>query len=169
MRPIFPSLDNSTCSTYCSNDTILVERFVFEVPSSERIAKCEGYNTYGYGLEGTLVPYMQGRPVAELIRGYQTRSVTYVSGEMDICNEPYMEENTCTSCSKVDDGGLDTSCEAYFQGNCRMQRSHAFAQHVQQFYGGKAPTHSLLTVPYCGHNGCAILQSPALLNAMFNA
>ncbi len=48
-------------------------------------------------------------------------------GESDVCDAPFMEANSCVTCS-VEDGGLDTSCEAETQGWCRMARLHAFSQ-----------------------------------------
>ena len=96
---------------------------------------------------------------------YPHRDVTYLSGESDICDAPYQTRNNCTDCT-VDDGGLDTSCEAYAQGWCRMSRLHAFAQYVNEFY--QQPVHRLLSVPYVGHWGCGMFQSPEFQSAVFN-
>lgn len=129
----------------CDNQTILDTTWDFALPPEG----CAGYDTYGYGLNGTLVPYAGN--VSESIANYKLRKVSYVSGESDVC-----DRTRCDACTN--DGGLDTSCEAYAQGPCRMARLHAFAQFVEG---------PLVSVPRVGHNGCAMLQSPEFKAAAF--
>ena len=101
---------------------------------------------------------------------YPNRAVTYMSGESDVCDQPFMIASSCEAGVCVpEDGGLDTSCSGYARGWCRMARFHAFAQYVNIFYTGRGvdlgDRHQLLSVPGVGHSGCGMFQSPAFASA----
>jgi len=145
---------------FCINSTIESQEWAFEKPTVD-LECVDTYNAYGYGLEGNLPDYPAATGVAQALAQYPLRRVTYMSGESDVCDTPYMETNQCLTCIP-DDGGLDPSCEGYAQGWCRMARLHAFSQYVQAFYdqGEAAQTHKLMSVPDVGHSGCGMFQSP---------
>lgn len=160
LGPERPVTSDQNCD-FCVNTTITSELWQFAVPdfsSSESKDCSDTYNTYGYGLDGPLPDYPKGVTTDAAVAQYAARDVFYMSGESDICDLSYMTDNNCTECTAYD-GGLDTSCEAYTQGWCRMSRLHAYAQYVNRFFY-KRPVHSLLSVPDVGHSGCGMLQSP---------
>ena len=164
--------DAWACGAFCDNTTLLTRLWTFERPADN----CSAYNPYGYGLDGPLSPYLASRGIDAMVAAFGERNVTYLSGTSDVCNLPFMQEHSCTPGCVPDDGGLDTSCEAYTQGYCRMARAHAYAQYVKQFYAqrGQASqlgqgifSHRLVSIPGVGHSGCAVFQSPQALAAMF--
>ena len=144
-----PALPPQRC---CDNATIASTNYAFAAPGG----RCADYDAYGYGLAGPLPDYAAATGRARAIDAYGRRTVVYVSGAADVCDARYAARARCAACV-VDDGGLDTSCEAYAQGWCRMERLHAFAQFVTAFYGGDV--HALVSVPDVGHSGCGIFQS----------
>jgi len=159
-RPVQAS--TKECDTFCVNTTIMTQEWVFKEPAESACAA--SYNNYGYGLEGPLPSYPNTTTVEKAVSQYADRDVVYLSGESDVCDARYMTDEHCTDCVP-DDGGLDTSCEAFSQGWCRMSRLHAFSQYVSVFYG--TPTHSLLSVPGVGHSGCGMFQSFAFSAAAY--
>lgn len=161
-RPVLPT--EVTCDSLCNNRTLSTQKYKFADAPVGPGAGCKDYNKYGYGLEGGLVPYMQSVGVKHMLAAYGKRQVTYLSGDSDICNKPEQDAQHCTTCT-VDDGGLEVSCSDYAQGWCRMERAHAYLQHVRNHYG--RDVHDLVQVPFAGHNGCAMVQSPATRRAMF--
>merc|ERR1712232_1073688 len=98
---------------------------------------------YGFGLDGNTVPYIQSIGVAKILSQYSARNVTYVSGSCDVCDHDMASQCGDFYHCAMDDHDLDHSCEAYAQGWCRMERAHAFIQHVRKHY--QAPrVHNLL-------------------------
>lgn len=158
-RPVTTSVSDRDCQ-FCVNTTIDSQVWNFEVPdgNSAAAACLDSYNQYGYGLDGLLPDYPASTTVAAARTQYALRDVVYMSGESDVCDVPYMTENSCTECI-VDDGGLDTSCGAYAQGWCRMARLHAFSQYVNGVYYEGKDVHGFLSVPHVGHSGCGMFQS----------
>ncbi|KAH8066114.1 hypothetical protein JL722_521 [Aureococcus anophagefferens] len=107
----------------CCDATIASTSYAFAAPGG----RCADYDAYGYGLAGPLHDHVAATGKARAIDAYGRRTVVYVSGAADVCDARYAARARCAACV-VDDGGLDTSCEAYAQGWCRMERLHAFAQ-----------------------------------------
>lgn len=150
-----PVLEARTCDTRCVNTSILKRQWTFEKPSN---IDCQSsYDKYGYGIDGVLPDYPTRTTKGVAIEQYAKRSVVYLSGESDVCDKIYMTQHHCTSCTP-DDGGLDGSCEAMTQGWCRMERFHAYLQHVRLFYND-TNVHNLVSVPGVGHSGCGMFQS----------
>ena len=162
LRPVQP--DPWQCDSFCVNTTLMTRKWRFAKPSSAATT-CPGYDEYGYGLSGPLPPYLTARGVPAMIKAFSTRDVTYLSGSSDVCDSPFMRDHDCTPSCNPDDGGLDTSCEAYIQGKCRMARAHAYAQYAREEKG--FAMHRLVAIPHVGHSGCAVFQSPEALEAMF--
>ena len=162
LRPVQP--DPWQCDSFCVNATLMTRKWRFAKPSSAATT-CPGYDEYGYGLSGPLPPYLTARGVPAMIKAFSTRDVTYLSGSSDVCDSPFMRDHDCTPSCNPDDGGLDTSCEAYIQGKCRMARAHAYAQYAREEKG--FANHRLVAIPNVGHSGCAVFQSPEALEAMF--
>mmetsp|Transcript_32030 Transcript_32030/g.83842 ORF Transcript_32030/g.83842 Transcript_32030/m.83842 type:complete len:396 (+) Transcript_32030:152-1339(+) len=158
-----------TCEGFCSNQTIVNQTWSFALPDAATVSKCPGFDTYGYGLSGELPSYLAARGVDAMRQAFGRRIVTYLSGSSDVCDQPFQTEHACTPGCDPYDGGLDTSCEAYLQGNCRMMRAHAFVQHIRLAYAPQPLAHRLVTIPNVGHNGCAVFQAEATLAAMFPA
>lgn len=150
---------NAQSGLCCDNATIMNQTWHFAEPAG---SSCTSYNDYGYGLAGALPPYTASRNMSLAIASYKLRDVTYMSGESDICDS---QAPSCATCV-MEDGGLDTSCEAREQGACRMARLHAFARFVDYFYG-ESDVHALVSVPGVGHSGCAMFQSGQFIQAAF--
>jgi len=170
LRPILPPMSDLACR-FCVNTSIAKAAYQFAVPDDSVVSGCPGYNDYGFGLLGDTVPYFStasSAPISQLKELYSKKIVNYVSGESDVCDSPWMLAHNCTACDP-DDGGFETTCGDMLQGHCRMERAHAFVQAVQLYYKGAARSHRLISVPYVGHNGCAIFQSAEVLNAMFGS
>jgi hypothetical protein len=161
-RPIAIQESDRDCN-YCVNTTISTQQWRFEVPSEDDGSAASGclatYNRYGYGLEGHLADYPATVTPDAARFQYALRDVIYMSGESDICDAVYQNEQNCTTCES-EDGGLDISCEGHAQGWCRMARLHAFSQYVNRVVY-KKPVHALMSVPYVGHSGCGMFQSAA--------
>lgn len=98
---------------------------------------------------------------------FRRRSVTYLSGGADVCNADYQKENECEASCTIEDGGLDQECGALAQGWCRMERMHAYLQHVRRYYNDSS-VHRLVEVPGVGHNGCAMVQAAEARYAFFD-
>ncbi len=155
------------CGAFCDNATLLAQNWTFAAPPP---AVCPAYDAYGYGLAGHLPPYLASRGVEAMVDAFGRRDVTYLSGTSDVCDAPFMRAHGCTPGCAPDDGGLDTSCEAFAQGKCRMARAHAFAQYVHKFYAARGQPrlrHRIVPIAGVGHSGCAVFQSPEALDAMF--
>ncbi|KAJ8603619.1 hypothetical protein CTAYLR_004859 [Chrysophaeum taylorii] len=135
-------------STSCCDNASIASRTSWDF---EVFRENCSYDVYGYGLAGELPAYCDTSRIAS----YAARRVVYLSGESDVCDRARADCELCTP----EDGGLDTSCEAYAQGPCRMFRLHAFAAFVDR----DPNNHTLVSVPYVGHNGCAMLQSSEFL------
>lgn len=162
-RPVLRA--NVSCGTLCDNVTVASTSYDFAEEPSGAAKGCKEYDTYGYGLDGVDVPYINNVGLARMLKAYPQRRVTYLAGASDICNKGEQEAMQCLSCS-IDDGDLETTCSDYAQGWCRFERAHAFAQHIRRFYGGKA-AHEILSVPGVGHNGCAMIQSTEVRKIIF--
>ena len=155
-----PTLPPQTCGS-CVNATIAKTTYAFAALPPD--GRCADYDAYGYGLSGPLPDYPAATGRRRALENYGKRAVFYVSGAADVCDAKLMKRERCVAC-EPDDGGLDTSCEAYAQGWCRMERLHAFAQFVRLFYDDD-DAHSLVSVPNVGHSGCGIFQSPEFARA----
>jgi len=152
------SSDRPVADSSCCDNATIADRVWTFAPFDA--ASCPTYDIYGYGLSGPLCPY--ARDLDASLRRYARRYVTYLSGQSDVCNS---DAPSCATCV-MEDGGLDTSCEALAQGPCRMARLYAFARFVDAYYHGEH-AHALLPVPNVGHSGCGMFQSPQFLRAAF--
>lgn len=165
-RPIATAQADRDCD-FCVNSTISSKLWRFKIPDASdgsAAASCvDSYNLYGYGLEGSMPAYPRDVSSTAALEQYSMRDVTYMSGSSDICDNSFQAAQNCTDCSP-DDGGLDTSCEAYAQGWCRMARLHAFSQYVNNVVY-KKHVHNLMEVPYVGHSGCGMFQSITFANS----
>lgn len=169
-RPVRPP---RTCGAACDNATIAAHTLsatagqaTLAFQAVDQKEPCfKTFDNYGYGLAGALPPYAAKVTKEVAIQQYKGRSVTYISGESDVCSRIFMTCNNCTSCFP-DDGELDKSCEADLQGWCRMSRLHGYFQHVREFYG--EPLHKLVSIPNVGHNGCAVIQSSGFALAVLH-
>lgn len=156
---------------YCCDNTTILEKTKWDYLLPSQIHDCPNYDKYGYGLSASLPRYVnrtnnKEEALAKSIRDYQYRDVTYLSGESDVCDS---SKPICSDCA-MDDGGLDTSCEAFTQGPCRMARIHAFAYFVQEkFYATAKDVHHFVSVPNVGHSGCGMFQSTEFQRTAFSS
>lgn len=166
-RPVLHS--GLECGSFCHNTTIASAIYSFAAAPSGNGTQCAAtYDLYGYGLAGALVPYMESVGVPAMLQQYRVRRVTYISGSSDVCNDFVEKALHCNEACAIDDHDMDKRCEAYAQGWCRMERAHAFLQHVRLHY--KDPkVHALVALDKVGHNGCAVVQDLQAQVAMFGA
>lgn len=119
----------------------------FSVPSS---SDCPNYREYKYGLDNR-----QGYPgrlsAAQATAQYAARRVTIVNGGSDT----------------VDNGDLDTDCQAMLQGPNREARGRYFVQHFRGQHPG-AP-HNRLVVPGVDHDSERMLSAPVARQVLFGA
>lgn len=148
----------------CDNTTLLTQQFEFHEVDEQTRQDCPKFNEWKYGLDD-LNTYMSQREVSELTEEYAGKNLTLISGNADCC------------CKCTDEGGdgccgcysdnLATSCESMLGGNCRMQRLHAWYQHLNRYYGGANDlTHTMMDVPGIQHDSC-IFQTQAVRDEMF--
>ena len=155
-RPVLPAL---SCDSCCNNASIASATYLFDFPKS-----CTGYNDYGFGLDGVLPPYVVDFHLGATIERYVNRDVRIFSGESDVCVSDFQVANHCLEDSCVpNDHLLDDSCQANAQGYVRMMRAHAFIQYTRRLFGA---SHTLISIPGVGHNGCAMLQDPRFVDAI---
>lgn len=124
---------------------------VFATPTAGEISAAPGYNTWKYGLQGTLPPYVAARS-ATIPARFSGHTVTYLLGDAD--NDP-------------GDPDLDTSPEANLQGAHRYDRSTKFFDYLSAFYAPRPASHSKLVVPGVGHDPELILASANGRTALF--
>jgi hypothetical protein len=163
-RPVLPVAP--ACGSMCSNVSIATRTYDFQSLPSGGGSSCDEYDTFGYGLQGRKSPYVENVGIEQMRAQFGLRNVTYLSGSSDVCNGVYQHQNECEASCTIDDGGLDQQCGALAQGWCRMERTHAYFQHVRRFYKDGS-LHRLVEVPDVGHNGCAMIQSQEAREALF--
>jgi len=144
------------CGEFCVSSTIPDYNFTFAVPNN--VSGCPDYNNWRYGLE-VLNTYMGQRSVAEIVKYYSARSMTYLLGSNDTCNNLF-------HCG-CDDTDMDTGCEAELEGYCRFQRGWAYYRYLQKIYNDQL-TQGVVVVPGVGHDGCAMLSSEQGRMALFD-
>jgi hypothetical protein len=103
------------------------------------------------------------------IRDYKDRSVVYLVGHNDTCNDglPTCDESCWKRGMNFIPGlewpcfrnHMDTRCPAMMQGPNRRTRGHLYVQHLETYYG-QSPVHALHEVPEVGHDAAAMLTSP---------
>lgn len=131
------------------------ETGMLAVPSSYRISRCPGYNSWEWGLD-TRHSRLPAPYVEEVIRRigveglqqqYAQRNVVYLAGSLDVLK-------VHAECE--DDG---------FQGLNRFQRSQWFYSSLEQVYG--RPVHQRLVAKGVPHDHCLMFQSDAGQRALF--
>jgi len=151
-RPVLFPVPHS-CLLY-NPQLVIHHRYSFRIPSAASTTCLSTYNSYGYGIDGDLVP-KTGSALREALISYVHRHVFYLAGAADNCNEhnkiskfECCRDGTSSVETQIevglekhlfDDRGLDKSCEAVLQGRYRFERLHAFVEHVQLFARGHAP------------------------------
>jgi len=99
---------------------------------------CYRFNRFLYGMEG-LVPYMDRRPMSEVLEAFRQRDVWIFNGMDD--NDP-------------DRADLDKSCSAALQGAHRLERGQRYYEYLGQFYGSEVYDSKFIElVPEVGHDG----------------
>jgi hypothetical protein len=125
--------------------------FTKERPEPAIAAKCEGYNSWKFGMDDR-PPYLAEPSPTALEQAYVARRVIYLLGTLDTNpNHP----------------ALDKSCMAEAEGPYRYARGHSYVAAMQARDHG-APNHSLWDVPGVGHEGGKMLNSPCGLTAVFD-
>jgi pimeloyl-ACP methyl ester carboxylesterase len=111
---------------------------------------CKTVNTWRYGFESGVTPYVTSTP-ASLEARYVTRDVTYLMGMADTDpNHPV----------------LDKSCAGIAQGPQRFARGHAYFSMLQA-RDGAALRHVMIDVPGIAHEGAKMFNSACGLAALF--
>lgn len=125
----------------------------FVIPDS---TNCTDYNEWRYGLE-RVTEYVEQTGIANCLRQFRRRPVTYLLGDADTCNEDL--DPTC------DSHGLDRGCQAMFQGRWRFERGQFWKLFLTRFYGQNP--HSFAVVPGVGHDNFLMFASPVGLKSLF--
>ncbi|UGX99744.1 alpha/beta hydrolase [Bradyrhizobium quebecense] len=125
--------------------------FTKERPQPAIAAKCEGYNSWKFGMDDR-PPYLAEPTPAALEQAYVARRVIYLLGTLDTNpNHP----------------ALDKSCMAEAEGPYRYARGHSYVAAMQARDHG-ATNHSVWDVAGVGHEGGKMLNSPCGLTAVFD-
>ena len=125
--------------------------FTKERPEPAIAAKCEGYNSWKFGMDDR-PPYLAEPTPTVLEQAYVARRVIYLLGTLDTNpNHP----------------ALDKSCMAEAEGPYRYARGHSYVAAMQARDHG-TPNHSVWDVPGVGHEGGKMLNSPCGLTAVFD-
>ncbi len=125
--------------------------FTKERPEPAIAAKCEGYNSWKFGMDDR-PPYLAEPTPAALEQAYVGRRVIYLLGTLD---------------TNPDHPALDKSCMAEAEGPYRYARGHSYVAAMAARDGG-TPNHSVWDVPGVGHEGGKMLNSPCGLTAVFD-
>ncbi|CEH18661.1 hypothetical protein CBOM_05381 [Ceraceosorus bombacis] len=119
----------------------------------ETVRRCKDFNEYKYGLEGTLPPYLDGRPKAEdLGPRYVSRRTNYLVGTRD----------------KIDG---DPRCEADAQGRTHLNKTRFWVEDVVPYLpgapgNGQLPVNSTIDyVSKVSHQDWRIIASDAASDA----
>ena len=167
---------NCTCNRECTEPLFL------GIPDERKGWVCHDkkYNDWPYGLnkfsDGVRhsIPYASHRSAEYDARMYQQRSVVYMVGQNDTCNDGLY---SCSSdCWKREDylpeewpcfrNHMDIRCPAMLEGPFRRKRGILYMKYLESFYG--KPTHVLHIIPGVGHNATGIFGSPIGLEELFN-
>jgi len=137
-----------------------------KVPDLTTRASCPNYDTWHFGLSGSLPPY--ALKVAGGVRGALTRfarrHVVYLQGYNDTC-----------ACNPSDKGcgcishGLEVTCADELMGRFRLERGRLYFAALQAFYNrtAAAPVHAMVEVPNVGHDHTLMWQGG--LRQLFSA
>ncbi|MBR0898316.1 alpha/beta hydrolase [Bradyrhizobium tropiciagri] len=125
--------------------------FTKERPEPAIAARCEGYNSWKFGMDER-PPYLAEPTPAALEQAYVARRVIYLLGTLD---------------TNPDHPALDKSCMAEAEGPYRYARGHSYVATMAARDGG-TPNHSVWDVPGVGHEGGKMLNSPCGLTAVFD-
>jgi pimeloyl-ACP methyl ester carboxylesterase len=111
---------------------------------------CSGVNDWGYGMNKR-PPYAAKGTPGDFERAYVGRDIVYLLGAEDI--HPSGED-------------IDTSCAAEAQGECRLDRGHAYFVYMQERNPGI--THRLHEVPDAGHSAGEMFKSECGVGVLFD-
>jgi hypothetical protein len=125
---------------------------VFSALTSGEITACPGYDVYKYGLASGTNSYVSASTNTQIQTRYQTQRVIYLAGDQDT----------------ADIGGLDTSCEANWQGLYRFHRSANFMGYLAFFYGSAPSSHTRSIVAGVAHDAQAMITSAESRAALFS-
>lgn len=126
----------------------------FDIPDEDAISICPNYNEWQWGLdEGGYVycPYkdraLKETPAQTMSQRYATRTVVYLSGELDMLP-------------------TNDRCETnVFQGKSRQQRAENYVQGLQEYFGRKV--HELHVIKGSPHDHSLMFQSDEGTKAIF--
>lgn len=110
--------------------------------------KCADYDSYKYGMRGR-TGYAARLTPEQALATYASRRVTAINGADDT----------------VDNGNLDTDCQANLQGPNRLVRGERFHQRMRQLAPG-AP-HDRIVVPGVDHDKEALYASAPVIKVLF--
>jgi hypothetical protein len=110
-----------------------------------------GYDHWRYGVDRTgEIPYVRQYSDAIVRSTYQTRSVVYLAGELDVNTKD----------------GFDDTCAAMVQGPTRRSRAYRYFAHMERLFPNHR--HQVRTVPYARHSVWDMLPSETGRQAMFD-
>jgi len=124
----------------------------FRVPETAKVANCQRWNEWGYGLDSPYQYFAHLDPESTKA-SYAQRHLFYLCGGND--NDP-------------NHSSLGKSCEAMLQGAQRLERMQIFAAYLRYTYGDSiAGRHRFGVVEGVGHSGRRNMNSAEGLRAMF--
>lgn len=149
-------LDPKPCD---NNDTISTIQFSFAEPT---VSTCETYDSWPYGLSN-LNQYVAKHGVSRenMLARFSAENLQLISASADNCCRCEAE---CCSCE--DPNGLDINCGANAQGRCRMERIHAYRNHLLEVKGeNTAPM--VMDLPGVQHDGCVVYRHETVRKCIF--
>ena len=168
--------DNCTCDKHCTEQ----EHLGIPDQGDDWVCHDETYNDWPYGLgkfsDGSRhsIPYATRLLPGDASIMYRERSVVYMVGQNDTCNDNLP---TCNSdCWKREDyppgewpcfrNHMDTRCPAMLEGPFRRRRGIQYMKYLEHVYG--EPTHVLHVIPGVGHNATGMFGSAIGLQEIFD-
>jgi hypothetical protein len=143
-------------------------------PSPVRL--CPAYNSWQWGLDGELPPYIrcgplpaEHRDVARCIDRYRGREVVHLLGLTDDCT--ILNSKSGPTHGRCPDHAFEITCSDMVQGPSRLARGRNFFEYQRSFFTnttGGGGNSRVVEVPRAGHDQANMYQSPATLAAIFS-
>ena len=114
------------------------------VPDAQVIARCPGYDSWGYGLRHLYAVHRGRTDARRMHDAYPSKPIVYMLGALDAGDDP----------------SLSHRCMAEIQGRNRLERGMLFFDHLRAEYGPSIEiAQRVELVPGVGHSGRDILAS----------
>jgi len=162
--------DDCTCDGACTWDESTLELATYDPADAGFVCSQAVATNWGYGVSNfEAFQYVEDRNVTEAIEDFPQRSVSYLAGQNDTCNnnlatcEASCWQNPATSthnqlCYR---NSMDTRCGAMLQGPYRRGRARKYHDYLMSYYGNTADlnSHAYTEIDGCGHDASCMFSS----------